>query len=127
RHQPRRDNDALDPAFDEAAVQTETGRASLVAAGHARPPAQRPHHRAVLVTATSAPQPIRHRAPPPNAPTQRARPTPPSPSYTHPWSATSVCGSTGPTPATHDRRAGADHSPPTTRHRTPPGLRLHPV
>jgi hypothetical protein len=37
------------------------------------------------------------------------------------WSATSVCGSTGRTPATHDRCAGADHSPQTIGRRAPRG------
>jgi hypothetical protein len=34
---------------------------------------------------------------------------------------TSVCGSTGDTPATHDRCVGADHSPTTTGRRAPAG------
>src|SRR5436190_270231 len=48
-------------------------------------------------------------------------PTRSLPSSTCSWSATSVCGPTGPTPATHDRCAGAHHSPPATRRRTPRG------
>jgi hypothetical protein len=49
RHQPRRDYGAIDPAFDQMAVETETGRARFVAAAHRRPAAQKPLHLLLVV------------------------------------------------------------------------------
>jgi hypothetical protein len=42
RHQTRRDDLTVDPALNEMTLQTEAGRAGLVATAHGRPTAQRP-------------------------------------------------------------------------------------
>lgn len=96
------------------------GSRPLLAGQLTRPP-RRPHRRG---GAASAGRDARHHGSRDRRAVIAAAP-PPTQRKTRSWSATSVRGSTGPTPATHDRCAGADHSPPTIGRRSPRGY--HPV
>ncbi len=105
RHRTR----SLAPA-DDARARSRSARphSSSAPAAGASPRARPRPRRGAACTHPAA----RRRARPPSESMQRERPArhvPSRPAYSRSWSATSVCGSTGPTPGNPRRCARADH------------------